>query len=496
MLTTSFPALPPVGGFLTQQVLRTIPEGKYKTKSNPQIAPFSHQEFTDDDKHSEIIDTAKYRYSFMHNLCLEMLQLGFHMAFRELFKLVEEEKKAALSEDSFRKTDDTPIEEHQDKLSYLKEMLISAEISKRQGRSESVYDSQLSLAHFFTEHQDYRLADHFFTACHNTSRQVLGDGRRKEAEANCYLGNSAERRKDFSSARKYYEEFYLLTTKKAWKIDDGTLLQKHACDCLQRVYIQLSELLPEDQEEDVLNHLHKAHEIAKAGGDAIEIGKVGYLIGNKYDFYGKQKEAVEYHTEYLELCESFNDEIGMGKACQALAYANQRQGNLEEAVKNLKRFLQMSERSGDNDSRRAACSDLGWLYKSMGKYEQSSNYYKRAFELSNKTSNLQIINASSCEYAIALAHGLLTGEVEAITRNSKTSLESLLRWKSNRVQNFSRDQRTYSMFQTEQLQEDKENIFEESNDVETCSDNEAFGNSETTDISVSDTLEKNETEVF
>lgn len=60
------------------------------------------------------------------------------------------------------------------------------------------------------------------------------------------------------------------------------------------------------------------------GGDAIEIGKVGYLIGNKYDFYGKQKEAVEYHTEYLELCESFNDEIGMGKACQALAYANQR----------------------------------------------------------------------------------------------------------------------------------------------------------------------------
>lgn len=116
--------------------------------------------------------------------------------------------------------------------------------------------------------------------------------------------------------------------------------------------------------------------------------------------------------------------------------------------------------------------------------------------MSNKTSNLQIINASSCEYAIALAHGLLTGEVEAITRNSKTSLESLLRWKSNRVQNFSRDQRTYSMFQTEQLQEDKENIFEESNDVETCSDNEAFGNSETTDISVSDTLEKNETEVF
>ena len=54
------------------------------------------------------------------------------------------------------------------------------------------------------------------------------------------------------------------------------------------------------------------------------MGKVGYLIGNKYDQYGKQELAVKYHNEFLEICKATKDDLGMGKACQALAHANQR----------------------------------------------------------------------------------------------------------------------------------------------------------------------------
>ena len=60
------------------------------------------------------------------------------------------------------------------------------------------------------------------------------------------------------------------------------------------------------------------------GGDASEIGNVGYLLGSKYDFYGDQETALKYHSENLELCKSIDDDVGIGKACQALAYANQR----------------------------------------------------------------------------------------------------------------------------------------------------------------------------
>jgi len=60
----------------------------------------------------------------------------------------------------------------------------------------------------------------------------------------------------------------------------------------------------------------------------------------------------------------------------------------------------------------------------------------------------QQLNYSSCEYAISLAHGLLTGEADSIAANSKTSLESLLFWKSERLQSFSKDERTFSMYET------------------------------------------------
>ena len=88
---------------------------------------------------------------------------------------------------------------------------------------------------------DFGLADHFYLASFNTSQQVRGDGRRKEAEANRNLGNAAERKRDYLHAKQLYEEFHTLTVGKDWKDKDGTFLNKLACDCLQRVYVVLSE---------------------------------------------------------------------------------------------------------------------------------------------------------------------------------------------------------------------------------------------------------------
>ena len=61
-----------------------------------------------------------------------------------------------------------------------------------------------------------------------------------------------------------------------------------------------------------------------SGSITKEIGHIGYLIGNKYDFYGDQQSALQYHTEYYNHCKETGDDIGLGKACQALAVANKR----------------------------------------------------------------------------------------------------------------------------------------------------------------------------
>jgi len=458
MSATIFPPLSSVGGFITQNVLTTLAVDEQSSKTYKSYVnkmsekkQFSQQGFSPTDESKlkiEIIDTAKYRNTFYHNLCLDMLKEGYHQAFSEIFNLVLKEKEASKEEDHLE-LDKLPIDEDEQKLLFLKEMLVTAEKAKRQGRSEEIYESQLLLAQYFDDVGDYRLADHMHNSAFLTSSQIRGDGRRKEAEACCNLGHSAERKENFIAAKKYYEDFHSLTYGKDFQLEDGTTLHQIACDCLQRIYIALAEQLPVEQKDEILQLLEKAYDIAKEGGSVHEVGKVGYLIGNKYSENGNQELALKYHNEFYEIAKSSNDDIGMAKACQAIANAKQRQGNMEEAIDQLKQFLQLSEKSNDMDSRREACRDLGRLYNFMGKYEQSSNYLKKAFELTQKEEFNNLHSSSSrCEYAISLAHGLLTGAVENLSRCEKKNLGNLLYWKSERVQGFSTDQQTYQMYET------------------------------------------------
>ena len=452
MSTTVLPPLSSAGGYLTQKVLESIPRDKtYDTwhnkpaKKHPNGASSGRQRSPSTmsaAQSNEIKDTAKYRNSFFHNLCLEMLKDGFHCAFRELFNLTKSE-----SDDDPENLDTTPsVIDSPEKLNFIKDQLITAELAERQGKSEKIYEAQLALSKFFEQDKNYKLANYFYSASFDTSRQIRGDGRRREAEANFNLGTAAEHEKDYLRAQKLYEEYYTLTDSRAWKSDDGSLLHNHARDCLTRVLITLSNQISPDDESKVLEYLHKAYDLIKGCSDIDSRNNVGYLLGCKYDSYGNHEKAVEYLTEYLVLCQSKKDDVGTGKAYQALAYAHQRQGNMEDAAENLKLFLSVMENSGDLDTLRDACTDLGALYNYIGRYEQSSKYYKRAFEMAQDKKKFDDIESSRCEYGLALAHGLFSGEVESITHTNKNNIEMLLHWKCERAQGFTNDNQTYSMY--------------------------------------------------
>jgi len=447
--TTVLPPLPAGGGFITQKVLESIPRDKTHDTWHKPVR--KHPEKRNSvgggllKSHvNELKDTAKYRNTFYHNLCIEMLKEGFHIAFRDLFNLIKSEKDHQQADTT--DYSDEPLDECQEKLKYVKDQLIAAELANRQGHSDKIYEAQHALSQFFEKIGNFRLADHFYTVAFNTSKQIRGDGRRKEAEANFNLGTAAERKKDYQLARKLYEEYYSLTADKEWKSEHGNLLHNHARDCLTSVFITLSEQLIADDHVQVLEFLHKAYDLVKGCDDGSGINHVGYLLGSKYDSYGNHEKAIEYLTEYLELCKSSQDNVGVGKAYQALAYAHQRQGNMDEAAENLKMFLSVMENSGDVDTLRAACTDLGALYNYVGKYEQSAKYYKRAFKMAQDKNSFSDIESSRCEYGMALAHGLFNGEVDNMSRSNKSNLDLLLNWKSERVQAFTDDNQTYSMY--------------------------------------------------
>lgn len=418
-------------------------ESKEKLLSGPSSAPTGNR----NQKPSEIIDTARFRNSIFHNLCVDMLKDGYHQAFQELFQLVQQDKARSAELELASNMRPALLEDEEGKLEFMRDHLTTAELSRRNGQSEKVYQEYLTLARHFQEMNDFWLSDYFFQASYSCTSEIRGDGRRREAEANWNLGLVHERQSDFAKAQTYFEEFYSLSEDKEWKSEDGTMFHSAACACLKRCYMALSQDLPSEEKEKVLAFLHKAYAMGKEGGDAKELGNVSFALGQKYDFYSEQDQAVKYYNEYLEMCESLNDDLGVGRACQALATARERSGDTEGAVEDLKKFLRVSERAGDIESTQAACSDLGTLFNSTGKYEQASKYLRRAFEASVERNNNDEMDEARCEYALSLSHGLLNGCVEAFMKINRTRLESLTLWKSERVQGFSKDETTYDMYE-------------------------------------------------
>lgn len=76
----------------------------------------------------------RYRNTYEHNLCLDMLKEGFHQSFRELFNLMEKQKSdiASLGPDSGL-SDQPLLEDEPEKLDQLKHHLTTAEAAKRRG---------------------------------------------------------------------------------------------------------------------------------------------------------------------------------------------------------------------------------------------------------------------------------------------------------------------------------------------------------------------------
>ena len=109
------------------------------------------------------------------------------------------------------------------------------------GRSDHVYQCQLTLAEYFTSKNDAWLADYFYQKCLETSLQIRGDGRRKEAEANFNLGISAEKKLDFVEAVHYTETSYGLSKGKNWEDNNGVKLHRQGCEALQRMYTAIAE---------------------------------------------------------------------------------------------------------------------------------------------------------------------------------------------------------------------------------------------------------------
>ncbi|XP_077984211.1 tetratricopeptide repeat protein 29-like isoform X1 [Glandiceps talaboti] len=386
-------------------------------------------------------DTARYRNTYFHTLCIEMLKDGFHRSFSELFALIKQQKaeRDAAGPDSLI-WNLTLLEDEFDKLDKLKQYLTEAEAALRIGSMEAVYAAQNKLAEYFKAIGDYWLSNHFYLSCLETSLQIKGDGRRKEAEANCNMGLAFEHSRSCDKAAEHFETFYQLSSRNSnWRTEDGQSLHAMACDHLRRLYTTMAENLQKAEEKDLqqaIQYLLKAFEMAKESGDTAEEGKSSYRLGLAYEGISDPETALMYHQGYMEICKQLGDQEGMGKACEAIADSYKSQGKGDEAIRYLEMFVDVAQNSKQEKALGRASACLGTIYNVQGQYLKASEFFGKAYNIARSTGDILSTSETRVNYGIASAHRVLLNFADCVEKPSKKRLGVVIDWKNVRGEQF------------------------------------------------------------
>ncbi|XP_052075827.1 tetratricopeptide repeat protein 29-like isoform X1 [Mytilus californianus] len=382
--------------------------------------------------------TTRFRNSYKHNLCLDMLQDGYHKSFSELFALIkqQEEERQRQGEESLMWTM-VMLKDQHEKLDMLKQHLCKAEEAERKGDFGEVYRSRYELARYFQSGGDKWLADHFFTTCLQTSAQVKGDNGKTQAQGYLNVGLALEEQGDVLSAAEHFEAYYKLSVDhREWIQADNLTFHTDACINLWRIYSSIAASIEEEDSQESLDYLIKALKLATESQDKELQGIASYRLGHAYEQNGDGETALLHLNEYLKICTAESDSEGIGKACDAIAKAYAKQGKVEESITYLKKFVEVAEKSGEEVALSKACHNLGNIFNSLGRYSEATEYFSKSYNLSRSLGDKEAISTNRVQFGIAMAHKMMKGLDSHTVMGTRPALERLIEWKNARVDDF------------------------------------------------------------
>lgn len=384
--------------------------------------------------------TASYRNSYKHNLCLDMLQEGYHKSFSELFALIkkQEEERLERGPESIMWSMAMLKDQHS-KLDMLKTHLTKAEDAHRKGDFAEVYRNRYELARYFQSMRDDKwLADHFFTTCLQTSMEVKGDSGKMQAQGHYNVGVALEENGDSYEAVDHFEAYYKLAVDhKEWITADDVTFHTDACFNLWRIYTAIGQILERQEElEKALDFLSKALKMSKESNDKTLEGQASYTLGLTHEKCGDGKSALVHLNNFLDICNQSGNSEGIGKACDAISKAYASQGKLEESIEYLRKFVEVTEQSGEEIAYSRACHNLGNILNSLGRYDEATDYFSKAYNISRTLSDKEAISTNRVQFGIAMAHRMLGGFNGHVVLEHRPALERMIEWKSARTDDF------------------------------------------------------------
>ncbi|XP_039194942.1 tetratricopeptide repeat protein 29 isoform X4 [Crotalus tigris] len=321
-------------------------------------------------------EAAAYRNSYKKNICLDMLQQGYHKSFAELFTLIEQWN--ALREASGPGSAiwlEKSLEEQPDKLDQLHCFLTRAEAAQQSGH--------------------------------------------------------------FLKAVEHYEAFYNLTVGRTWKDDTGRNFNSLACEHLWRIYTLLADkMLANKEHQEAIRILTKALKMAEEAENMKMEGETAFCLGIAYFSAGELQKATLKLNTYLNISKQLEDYVGLGRAYQTVARVLLSQGKKGEAIRYLEMFMDIAKKVQLSQSLVDACIFLGNIYNESGNYNKACEYFSQAFEAANALSDLALMNEIKVYCGIGTAHSLMLKANTNIEAADPINLKCLLDWKENRSDMF------------------------------------------------------------
>ena len=265
-------------------------------------------------------------------------------------------------------------------LTFIRDNLVTAETSRRQGNTVHVYAAYGRLADLYARTLDWRTSIFFHEKCLEVS-QLTADAR-AEMTANHALGVVYQKMMDYETAQKYHEKH-----EEVAKLYDVVEEVAKANVELYRVYTVIARRFEVEGKfaealqiyEICLESAKKSFD-KKAEGEAN--GKIGTLLLSKGDAVNAAKSII-YLTEQCQIAQEMGNAEGKCNACSGLALAYDLLGQGEKALVQLSAVHSISEQTGDLMLQSKACRALGTLYSKVGKLEQALESLKKHYNLVN-----------------------------------------------------------------------------------------------------------------
>ncbi|XP_077445747.1 tetratricopeptide repeat protein 29 isoform X2 [Stigmatopora argus] len=374
-------------------------------------------------------DVAKFINSRKQNICVGLLQHGFHRSFSELFLLLRlDQERREGAEINSALSLQTPLEEQHAKVESIGLHLSRAERAQRAGQWPAAYEQRLHLGAYFTrESEDLWLSLHFYHTCTDAHEDGCG---RHATEGRACLAELYLQQGQLDKAREQAELCVRMADEGRWQDSSGRFLPRRSRESLWSIYSR--QAAKADDPYETLELLHKGYATATESENKHIEGEAAYQLGLAYYSVANYDTSEQYLNTSMQICSSTEDFDGLGKAYKAVAKLSESKGNITPTIQLLETLVEISRSKSLHHHLVDACLCLGHVYTNKRQYDRARESLLQGYSVACDIGDVSLVQKA--QVSLASAHtrcivGKYTADVEA---TGPDALTRLLAWKVSR----------------------------------------------------------------